>query len=86
MAVVADRVEIMVLVKNWVDMLLSEAPGVSRFGLIEHFDPKRAPPQAENGISLLVRTTTAGGPSCDDSSVWPIRICRWWINQYCGTK
>lgn len=55
MAVVADRVEITVLVENWIDMLLPDAPEVSRFGLIEHFDPKRTPPQAENGISLLVR-------------------------------
>jgi 7,8-dihydropterin-6-yl-methyl-4-(beta-D-ribofuranosyl)aminobenzene 5'-phosphate synthase len=28
---------------------------VSRAGLIHHFDPKRIPPQAENGISLLVK-------------------------------
>lgn len=54
----ADRVEITVLVENWVDMLLSnlENPGghcVSRFGLVEHFDPKKIPPVAENGISLL---------------------------------
>ncbi|MEU0280481.1 MBL fold metallo-hydrolase [Streptomyces sp. NPDC006195] len=27
---------------------------VTRYGLIEHFDPKRVPPQAENGISFLV--------------------------------
>ncbi len=53
----ADRLEITVLVENWVDMLLPELAGdhcVSRFGLIEHFDPKRIPPVAENGISLLV--------------------------------
>jgi 7,8-dihydropterin-6-yl-methyl-4-(beta-D-ribofuranosyl)aminobenzene 5'-phosphate synthase len=63
----ADRVSILVLVENWVDMLLPELSGlgrengtddchcVSRFGLIEHFDPKLVPPVAENGISLLVR-------------------------------
>jgi len=39
----ADRLEITVLVENWVDMLLPEldVPGghcVSRFGLVEHFD------------------------------------------------
>lgn len=55
----ADRLEITVLVENWVDMLLPESDGdhcFSRFGLIEHFDPKRIPPAAENGISLLVKT------------------------------
>lgn len=55
----ADRVEVQILVDNSVDMLLAEEPGdvmrVSRWGLIEHFDPKRIPPQAENGISFLVR-------------------------------
>jgi 7,8-dihydropterin-6-yl-methyl-4-(beta-D-ribofuranosyl)aminobenzene 5'-phosphate synthase len=54
----ADRVEITVLVENWVDMLLPDLEGdhcVSRFGLVEHFDPKQIPPAAENGISLLVR-------------------------------
>lgn len=57
----ADRVEIVVMVENWVDMLLGddhEHPGggcVTRYGLIDHFDPKRIPPQAENGISLLVK-------------------------------
>lgn len=68
----ADRVEITVLVENWVDMLLPDLqrpdaapdPGsehhhpdhcVTRFGLVEHFDPKRIPPAAENGLSLLVR-------------------------------
>lgn len=58
----ADSVSITVLVENWVDMLLpdqsspldSEDHCVSRYGLIEHFDPQRIPPQAENGISLLV--------------------------------
>jgi 7,8-dihydropterin-6-yl-methyl-4-(beta-D-ribofuranosyl)aminobenzene 5'-phosphate synthase len=55
----AEYVEITVLVENWVDMLLPESDGdhcFSRFGLIEHFDPKLIPPVAENGISLLVRT------------------------------
>jgi 7,8-dihydropterin-6-yl-methyl-4-(beta-D-ribofuranosyl)aminobenzene 5'-phosphate synthase len=57
----ADRVEITVLVDNWVDMLLpNEVVGdhcLSRVGLIEHFDPKEQPPQAENGIAFLVRAT-----------------------------
>jgi len=58
----ADSVTITVLVENQVDMLLpgQDSPVgsgdhcVSRWGLIEHFDNKRIPPQAENGISLLV--------------------------------
>lgn len=61
----ADRVEILVLVENWVDMLLPDLDPaaddglhcVARTGLIEHFDPKLVPPQAENGISLLVRAS-----------------------------
>jgi 7,8-dihydropterin-6-yl-methyl-4-(beta-D-ribofuranosyl)aminobenzene 5'-phosphate synthase len=54
----ADRVEVTVLVENWVDMLLPDLEGdhcVVRNGLVEHFDPKRTPPAAENGLSLLVR-------------------------------
>ena len=55
----ADSVEITVLVENWVDMLLpdsdlGEGAHCVRYGLIEHFDQRRLPPQAENGISLLV--------------------------------
>ncbi|MGD9958100.1 MBL fold metallo-hydrolase [Nocardioides sp.] len=55
----ADSVEITVLVENWVDMLLpdldlGEGDHCVRTGLIEHFDQRRIPPQAENGISLLV--------------------------------
>jgi len=59
----ADSVEIVVLVENWVDMLLPDLDPqaneslhcVFRTGLIHHFDPKLTPPQAEFGISLLVR-------------------------------
>jgi 7,8-dihydropterin-6-yl-methyl-4-(beta-D-ribofuranosyl)aminobenzene 5'-phosphate synthase len=58
----ADRVEITVMVENWVDMLLADSQVgdhcVSRTGLMEHFDPKLEPPQAENGISFLVKATT----------------------------
>jgi len=57
----ADSVEITVLVENWVDMLLADSMVgdhcVSRTGLLEHFDPKEEPPQAENGISFLVKAT-----------------------------
>jgi len=59
-----DRLEITVLVENWVDMLLGEVEGdggglysVSRTGLIHHFDSKQRPPQAEFGLSLLVKAT-----------------------------
>ncbi len=56
----ADSVEITVLVENWVDMLLPDraldgGDHCVRTGLIEHFDVGKLPPQAENGISLLVR-------------------------------
>jgi len=55
----ADSVEITVLVENWVDMLLPDLDlgnggHCVRSGLIDHFDQRRVPPQAENGISLLV--------------------------------
>jgi 7,8-dihydropterin-6-yl-methyl-4-(beta-D-ribofuranosyl)aminobenzene 5'-phosphate synthase len=62
----ADGVTITVVVENWVDMLLADQaspqsdgdPGadhcVTRYGLIEHFDHRLLPPQAENGISMLV--------------------------------
>jgi len=58
----ADSVTVTVLVENQVDMLLpnqaspvdSDDHCITRYGLIEHFDQKRIPPQAENGISLLV--------------------------------
>ncbi|WP_319449701.1 MULTISPECIES: MBL fold metallo-hydrolase [unclassified Mycobacterium] len=60
----ADRLEVRILVENWVDMLLPDLHigdasqhCVTRTGLIEHFDPKLTAPQAENGISLLVRAT-----------------------------
>ena len=55
----ADSVEITILVENWVDMLLpdlelGDGGHCVRSGLIDHFDQRRTPPQAENGISLLV--------------------------------
>lgn len=55
----ADRAEVRILVDNLVDMLLPPVEGgqfeINRWGLIEHFDVKRTPPQAEMGISFLVR-------------------------------
>jgi 7,8-dihydropterin-6-yl-methyl-4-(beta-D-ribofuranosyl)aminobenzene 5'-phosphate synthase len=61
----ADSLTITVLVENQIDMLLpdqesplgSEDHCISRYGLIEHFDNKLVPPQAENGISFLVEAT-----------------------------
>lgn len=58
----ADGVKITVLVENQVDMLLPDQTSplgsddhcVTRWGLIEHFDNKFLPPQAENGISFLI--------------------------------
>lgn len=57
----ADAVEISVLAEHWVDMLLpdvgshSSGASIERNGLIEHFDARRRRPQAEFGLSLLVR-------------------------------
>ncbi|MCC6174996.1 MAG: MBL fold metallo-hydrolase [Chloroflexi bacterium] len=59
MVTVADAVRITVVVDNWIDMLLAEAPDVERTGLVEHFDPSRRPVQAEFGISFLVEVRTA---------------------------
>lgn len=58
----ADSLELQILVDNQIDMLLPDYVHESgdcltvlrRSGLIEHFDPKQVPPQAENGISILV--------------------------------
>ncbi|MDE3111534.1 MAG: MBL fold metallo-hydrolase [Chloroflexota bacterium] len=58
----ADRLEVRILVDNWIDMLLPNVTGgrsdgklADRCGLVHHFDPRELPPQAENGISFLVR-------------------------------
>ena len=67
MVFTADSVEILVLVENQIDMLLGDEDTsdgglhcVTRAGLVRHFDPKYAPPVAENGLSLLV-TARKGG-------------------------
>jgi 7,8-dihydropterin-6-yl-methyl-4-(beta-D-ribofuranosyl)aminobenzene 5'-phosphate synthase len=49
----ADGVVLTVLVENYVDMLLPDTEQVKRAGLCHHFDPKRGPVMAENGISFL---------------------------------
>jgi 7,8-dihydropterin-6-yl-methyl-4-(beta-D-ribofuranosyl)aminobenzene 5'-phosphate synthase len=57
----ADSLDVLVLVENQIDMLLADQDTddgglhcVTRAGLVHHFDPKHAPPVAENGLSLLV--------------------------------
>jgi len=58
----ADGVTITVVVENQIDMLLADQASpvgsddhcITRYGLMEHFDRKLIPPQAENGISFLV--------------------------------
>lgn len=49
-----DHLTITTLTENYVDMLLPDGPNVTRAGLAHHFDPKRACPQGENGVSLVV--------------------------------
>ncbi len=52
-----DRVVVHTVVENFVDMLLPDTDRpvrARRLGLVDHFDPKRRPPLAENGISYLV--------------------------------
>lgn len=48
-----DSIHLTVLVENYVDMLLPDTDRVKRAGLCHHFDPKRGPVMAENGISFL---------------------------------
>lgn len=48
-----DSVTLTVLVENYVDMLLPDTERVKRAGLCHHFDPKRGPVMAENGLSFL---------------------------------
>ncbi|WP_165064872.1 MBL fold metallo-hydrolase [Marisediminicola senii] len=55
-----ERLSITVLVDNYIDMLMQNTPGIRRQGMAEHFLPRRGTPLAENGISFLIRATTAG--------------------------
>jgi 7,8-dihydropterin-6-yl-methyl-4-(beta-D-ribofuranosyl)aminobenzene 5'-phosphate synthase len=48
-----DGILLTVLVENYIDMLLPDTDRVKRAGLCHHFDPKRGPVMAENGISFL---------------------------------
>lgn len=47
-----DRVTITSITENYVDMLLPDAPRVSRAGLRHHFDPHCSCPIGENGVAL----------------------------------
>lgn len=49
-----EGVTLTVLVENYVDMLLPDSDTVTRAGLCQHFDPKRGPVLAENGIAFLI--------------------------------
>lgn len=56
----ADHVTITVLVDNYIDMLMQNSASITRQGMPEHFLPRRGTPLAENGISFLIKATTAG--------------------------
>ncbi len=49
-----DRLTITVLVDNYIDMLQSNGPGITRQGMPEHFIARRGTPLAENGIAFLL--------------------------------
>lgn len=55
-----DELVLTVLVDNYIDMLMSNSPGITRQGMPEHFGARRGTPLAENGISFLLKATTAG--------------------------
>ncbi len=55
-----DELVLTVLVDNYIDMLMSNSPGIRRQGMPEHFGARRGTPLAENGISFLLKATTAG--------------------------
>jgi 7,8-dihydropterin-6-yl-methyl-4-(beta-D-ribofuranosyl)aminobenzene 5'-phosphate synthase len=55
-----DHVTITILVDNYIDMLMQNSPTITRQGMPEHFLPRRGTPLAENGISFLIKATTAG--------------------------
>src|SRR4051812_20279487 len=50
-----DSARITVVIDNHVDMLLTDAPNVKRFGLMQHFIPPHGEPiGTENGISYWI--------------------------------
>ena len=56
----ADKVTITTLVENYVDMLMPDTDVVKRVGLADHFDLRKRPILAENGLSLLVDVEGGG--------------------------
>lgn len=55
-----DRLTVRILDENYIDMLLTDAPPVHRFGMAKHFDPKTGVPWAENGLSYLADLESGG--------------------------
>jgi 7,8-dihydropterin-6-yl-methyl-4-(beta-D-ribofuranosyl)aminobenzene 5'-phosphate synthase len=55
-----DELTLTVLVDNYIDMLMSNSPGITRQGMPEHFGARRGTPLAENGISFLLEVTVDG--------------------------
>jgi 7,8-dihydropterin-6-yl-methyl-4-(beta-D-ribofuranosyl)aminobenzene 5'-phosphate synthase len=56
----AERVTITTLVENYIDMLLPDTEVVKRAGLAHHFDLRKQPIWAENGLALLVDVEGGG--------------------------
>jgi 7,8-dihydropterin-6-yl-methyl-4-(beta-D-ribofuranosyl)aminobenzene 5'-phosphate synthase len=55
-----DELTLTVLVDNYIDMLMSNSPGITRQGMPEHFGARRGTPLAENGISFLLKVSAGG--------------------------
>ena len=55
-----DQLRLTVLVDNYIDMLMSNSPGITRQGMPEHFGARRGTPLAENGISFLLEVVAGG--------------------------
>lgn len=55
-----DELTLTVLVDNYIDMLMANAPGISRQGMPEHFGARNGTPLAENGISFLLEVSAGG--------------------------
>jgi 7,8-dihydropterin-6-yl-methyl-4-(beta-D-ribofuranosyl)aminobenzene 5'-phosphate synthase len=53
-----DELTLTILVDNYIDMLMTNSPGIVRQGMPEHFGARRGTPLAENGISFLLEVTT----------------------------
>ncbi|GFG54142.1 hypothetical protein CQY20_20985 [Mycolicibacterium agri] len=55
-----DELTLTVLVDNYIDMLMSNSPGITRQGMPEHFGARNGTPLAENGISFFLETSAGG--------------------------